>query len=176
MEGVTCRFHHPVPVAAEVSKPFNSTCSGAYMRGHSLGNHNLESFTARSKRPSVSSDKISLKTVSCLSNHSSQAPRMHPLPEQTPLKSKWSCQLPKKSSVPNAPPFSSDRISRKTVPRLGNHSSHALGAYSHQEQILHQPVTLMLDPTSRDVIIMILATVHLFLSRSLSDKIWSLRF
>ena len=32
MEGVTCRFHHPVPVAAEVSKPFNSTCSGAYMR------------------------------------------------------------------------------------------------------------------------------------------------
>lgn len=89
MEGVTCRFHHPVPVAAEVSKPFNSTCSGAYMRGHSLGNHNLESFTSQSKRPSVSS----LKTVSCLSNHSSQAPRMHPLPEQTPLKPKWSCQL-----------------------------------------------------------------------------------
>ncbi|KAJ6949391.1 hypothetical protein NC651_003395 [Populus alba x Populus x berolinensis] len=68
---------------------------------------------------------------------------MHPLPEQTPLKPKWSCQLPKKSSVPNAPPFSSDRISRKTVPRLGNHSSHALGAYSHQEQILHQPLSLI---------------------------------
>ncbi|KAJ6776851.1 EARLY NODULIN-LIKE PROTEIN 21 [Salix koriyanagi] len=52
--GVTCRFHHPVPVpvpvAAEVSKPFNSTCSGAFMRGHSLGNHNLESFTSQSKR------------------------------------------------------------------------------------------------------------------------------
>lgn len=73
--------------------------------------------------------------------------------------------------MPNAAPFSSDRIYFKTVPRFGNHSSHALGAYSHQEQILHQPVTLMLDPTSRDVIIMILATVHLFLSRSLSDKI-----
>ncbi|KAB5521013.1 hypothetical protein DKX38_025332 [Salix brachista] len=77
--GVTCRFHHPVPVAAEVSKPFNSTCSGAFMRGHSLGNHNLESFTSQSKRSSVShaatvsSDKISLKTVSCLSNHSFQA-------------------------------------------------------------------------------------------------------
>lgn len=65
---------------------------------------------------------------------------MHPLPEQTPLKPKWSCQLPKKSSVPNAAPFSSDRIYFKTVPRLGNHSSHALGAYSHQEQILHQPM------------------------------------